>query len=459
MRKYILIYLMLILPILATAQIKVLESSSKKAPAWIASSGSDYFVASAVGSSLDEAKNLCLQDVKKQIISAVAENLKSSTSQTTSQTTTQNDIIDFFESFDSNFETRSAILPFINGISMSKVDAYYYEKTLNKATGITSYSYSIHYPFSSSELYTLIKKFLAQDAEMETILNNQIDKISNITSTEDIDRGITALTPLLEYFFDDIRISKTKQTIEQYKKLYSYISIELVNSTPGEMTYLLSIEGKPITTAIKPTFKSNCAMGLMYSNIEEGMVKVTYDSEGCSSEDTNFIEINYRIPYFPIKKQLFPAMTKSPLQIAPKGSMNITKIFNEKEERVAKNEISKTNSNEEENKIIEEKSTKVDGLNIEFLLDNRSNMPARITSLTLKLEEFNSSINLPRLDIQIPQGVAIVTIPYNKSIILKEIKNSQNFSSLSFTKGNITVVNPVNNEVQTVPIIVKYTIE
>ncbi len=446
MKKLIIISLLLVVPFLSNAQIKVLESSSKKVPAWVVATGNDYFVASATAPSIDEAKDMCINEVKKQIISSIAENIKSSTSQNMSQTTTQNGIVDYLESFNSGFETRSAILPFVNGVSMSKVEAYYYEKRADKATKEISYSYSILYPFTDAELNDLIKEFLELDAQMEATLNSQIAKLGKIASTEEIDRSIAALNSLLDYFFDDQRISKTKQTIELFKKIYTYISVELVSSEPGEMVYALLAEGNPISTSVKPTFRSNCALGVMYSNMGDGIVKVTYDSTGCLDEDNNFIEVSYRIPYAPIKKQIFPTMTSSPLRIISNGGMNIKMLQPKSVEGSA--------PHGDDVEVVS-----VDGLQIEFQLDNRSSTVAKLTSLILNINESNTTISASNLDIDIVQGVSSIYIPFDKNIDIRQSNSSEKYTSLAFTKGSLTIVNPSNGRVQTLPLVVKYRLE
>ena len=51
---------------------KVVEKSDKKAPVWYESAESGYIVASAETGSMEEARQQCLESVKRQIIQAVA---------------------------------------------------------------------------------------------------------------------------------------------------------------------------------------------------------------------------------------------------------------------------------------------------------------------------------------------------------------------------------------------------
>ena len=58
-----------------SAQFKVVDKSSKKAPAWYQQMVADYLIVSAHEPTLEEAQAACLQEVKKQIIQAVAQNI------------------------------------------------------------------------------------------------------------------------------------------------------------------------------------------------------------------------------------------------------------------------------------------------------------------------------------------------------------------------------------------------
>ena len=65
---------------------KVVEKSDKKAPVWYESAESGYIVASAETGSMEEARQQCLESVKRQIIQAVAQNVEFSDSHTVKQT-------------------------------------------------------------------------------------------------------------------------------------------------------------------------------------------------------------------------------------------------------------------------------------------------------------------------------------------------------------------------------------
>ncbi len=414
------------------AQIKVLEKSSKKPPAWLVSVGDDYFVSSNMGATLEQAQMLCLEDIKKQIISAVAENIKSESSQNTTQITNQSEIVEFNEEFLAKFETRSAVLPFINGISLSKAEAFYYEKTLDKSTKQERYSYSVLYPFSQSELNMLIRKFNEQDAQMEAELDALIEGMDVIESTEQIDAGLAKVEPLLNYFFDDVRIAKAQQTQAAYKKLYSMISLELVSSQPSEMVYVLMLDGSPISTQAKPQIRSNSATEIMYNSAPEKMVIVSYDDTGCIDGEENWIEVGYRLAYTPLKKKFYPVMTTTPMNVRGVGEMTIM--------------ANKADS-----------SGVVNGVTLIFQLDNKSREDVILKGITLRVNEFSTPLNDNDLSIALTGGVVSLEIPYTKPLSVANSGSFSKITQLSFTKGHITLQNQNTGATESVPLVVKYT--
>ena len=59
------------------AKIKVTQKSSKKPPVWVNTTQTDYIITSAIEKDIERAKNACIDQVRKYIIDAVAQNVKS----------------------------------------------------------------------------------------------------------------------------------------------------------------------------------------------------------------------------------------------------------------------------------------------------------------------------------------------------------------------------------------------
>ena len=113
---------------------KVVESSSKKVPVWVNSQQQDYIIVQAIGNDIESLKAECLRSVRQQMIQAVAENVEFGSSSTISQESINNEIVSFMDNYTSTYETQAAKVPFLKGISMSKVEETYWEKRRDKST-------------------------------------------------------------------------------------------------------------------------------------------------------------------------------------------------------------------------------------------------------------------------------------------------------------------------------------
>ena len=114
-----------------SAQFKVVDKSSKKAPAWYQQMVADYLIVSAHEPTLEEAQAACLQEVKKQIIQAVAQNITFSESSNLNQKLEGEEITEFVDTYSSTTDVKAATVPFIQGISLSKVEEYVHKHWRN----------------------------------------------------------------------------------------------------------------------------------------------------------------------------------------------------------------------------------------------------------------------------------------------------------------------------------------
>lgn len=284
---------------------KVVEKSDKKAPAWYESAESGYIVASAEASSMEEARQQCLESVKRQILQAVAQNIEFSDSHVVKQTSGNGDrITEFVDQYTAEGSTRAASLPFIKGISLSKVEGSYWEKRQEKKSGKITYAYAVRYPFPESEHESLVRQFEEQDREMEDLIKGMEAHISDISSVEEIDRCITKMQPAVDYFFDKTRREWAEGVIRNYRKLPTLITAD--SKADGKDSYLvsLSIEGKKITTASMPKLTSNCASQLKAVPKGEDIL-VTYNCEDCLEDEENFVELTFRMPGKSLKHKFY----------------------------------------------------------------------------------------------------------------------------------------------------------
>lgn len=295
MRGWLLAFSFLAVASVSAQQYKVVEKSDKKAPVWYESSEADYLVASAVDKDMEAARQQCLESVRRQIIQAVAQNVEFSEKTLLKQTTGNGDeIIEFINTYTAEGSVQAASIPFLKGISLSKVESSYWEKRQDKATKTITYAYAIRYPFPKSELNALVREFDRRDQEMESKLTELEGRMNQMQSVEEIDQTINQLQPVVAYFFDKTRKERAQGVLNGYRKLSTYISVEGKQSGDNVYTMWLNLQGRKITASALPSLKSNCASQLQA--VAKGQdVVVTYDNIDCLGDEENFIEAIFRL--------------------------------------------------------------------------------------------------------------------------------------------------------------------
>lgn len=272
------------------AQYKVTESSERRMPSWVGSVEHGYLCVSGTGSSLEDARSAALAELKSQISESVAVLVISDT-RYQSSSTESNGMSQFSQNMESDIRTKSAKLPFINEISLSKAKGYYWEERYFKDTRATEYLYAIRYPFSDLDL----KMLVAEYQEHEKRLNEQLAKfelmLEQMTSIEDINRTISDLKAFqAEFMTEDPRFEKVNFLIHEYKHLFDAISIAAVQTQKGVIACVLMLQDREISTRQRPTLKSNCA-AKMSASFEGNTILIKYDDFPCYEEDENYIEV------------------------------------------------------------------------------------------------------------------------------------------------------------------------
>ena len=132
------------------AQYKVEESSAKKMPEWVMSTEKDYLIVTATGGDIEEAKAAVIESVKRQIAQSIATRIVAESNLQTSAFES-GDSFSKSQSLETSVMSRTAKLPFIGEISLSKAADYYWERRYYRSTGRYDYFYAVKYPFSDFE--------------------------------------------------------------------------------------------------------------------------------------------------------------------------------------------------------------------------------------------------------------------------------------------------------------------
>ena len=275
------------------ADTKVIEKSAKKAPEWLYSATDGFIVVTVEASNLGDAQQRAIQLVTERIILSVATSVSVSQDNEISSVSTDGSVAEK-ESFKQVSRMKSANLPFLKGISPSKIKEIYWIKLQDKATKAEHYEYSVKYPYSKTEQLQLVDEFERLDASKDQEYATLKNKLDNIESIEEIKQGILQLNSLKEYFFDNVRLSQVNALTEQYKALYNAITLSGKLSEAGKYEIQMLLNGKPVKVATVPTVTSNCASQIKVVPSGKKFI-VTYDAIDCLGDEENFINVQFRI--------------------------------------------------------------------------------------------------------------------------------------------------------------------
>lgn len=325
MYKVILSFVMLIAfgigNISLAQKVKQLESSSKKKPEWVSSVAKDFVITVASSSTLEDAQQKALTKVKEQIISSVAENIQTSSEYFRNESI-KNDNTDFTESFTTATKTHAADIPFVKGISISKVSDFYWEK-VKKGDEIKIY-YHLKYPFTQQQLKELVVEYEKADQAKTDELEALLNQIPNMESCEKMSQTIKELEALAVGFIKvDPRKDKANAGIAKLKDILKNISIETINNTLGEVRIALRVGGKTVITSRKPTVRSNCAkITDVRSKGSEWTISYSYDE--CYEDPDNAIKVSFRNAYGKTSSDFYFNVDADKIDVFVNNDINFT---------------------------------------------------------------------------------------------------------------------------------------
>lgn len=323
--KYIcqLLLFFLVFSVPCTAKIKVVEKSAKKTPVWVNTTQKDYIITSAISNDIEKAKNECMDNVRKYIIDAVAQNVKSSSESNITQESVNSGIVSFLDKYNYSYQTQSANVPYLTGISASKAEDSYWEKRMDTDTKQISYLYCMKYPFPSLELKKLVHEFQRRDEEMNDKFKALEKGYEEIASVEQIDKAITDLSTLIHYFFDDIRLDAARNLQQNYRKLYKQVTCREISNKPGTYVFALALRGRDITISQRPLLKSETLTQLRAEQADKEW-KVYYNYETCDPSEENPATISFRIGGTPLVQKFYVDVNQDKIQLFPTKEVYLT---------------------------------------------------------------------------------------------------------------------------------------
>ena len=301
---------------------KVVERSASRAPEWLGISDADRFSVSATADTLDAAQQGCLNDIKQHIVSSIAVNISSE--ETFSQDALVRDnVTAMLTRYSSQVETKSADMPYLCGISLSKATGIYWERRFVKQQKRYYYICHVQYPFTESERRAAIDDFLRIDRQHESKLEELQRNFHTFTDLSYIGEAVSELDVLLGYFFDANRQRSATSLRDKYIRARQEVAVVPDSSSVGIFRYHLSLHGRQVTTDTKPTLKSDYATNLRVMPSGDGCI-LLYDEMGIEGEE-NTILITYPFGKDARHTVIFDPM-EGKVRVRPCGTIVVTSI-------------------------------------------------------------------------------------------------------------------------------------
>lgn len=303
-RLYIISLLVLSSFICSAQNKKVVETSSKKTPEWVGGVEKGYLIVTAEAPSIEEAKAKILQSLKSQIAESVATRIVSESTLNTTQLRVNNKY-EIEESFNNFINTKAANIPYISEISLSKATDYYWEKLKNKSSGEITYQYHVKYIFMEGDIKDLVRAFQRYQDELNSKLDSYKKGLNGITRFEDIEKSMEELRILQKEFEkDDPRFEQCDLLRNDYRNLSKKILIETVESDKNFVVTQMRLNGEILSCNQVPKVSSNCADKFEF-NVNETRLRISYDDFNCYDDDSNYIDVRYKIGSDNINQKIY----------------------------------------------------------------------------------------------------------------------------------------------------------
>jgi len=296
----------------AFTQVKVVDKSGRK-PSWVNGLEKGYIITLGSHDNIEEAKAKAILSVKEQIVSSVADNVKVKTESNVQETNYNNAINSFLESYQSSTASQTGDVNYLQGISITKVEEFYWEKLYNKKNKVYTYHFHIKYPFSQFEISKLVSDYKMKDRKLTEQLEDLIAQKDKMRSIEGIEGNIKALETLKESFVDK-RKDQAALAITDYRNLLKSIEIIDLGSGLGEIVYGLKLNGNIITSSKKAKITSNCAR-ITDKRKDGNNFVVEYDYSECYEDPDNHVKVRYSKGSIKIEKEFYFDITETKAKV------------------------------------------------------------------------------------------------------------------------------------------------
>ncbi len=295
-RYFVLLFLAL-MPLNGRAQSKIIAQSDINKPEWVDTAGPAHLSAVTAASTVERAEERACRQIREQLIRAMATQLLAEGVLHTSDSLAQQRVLQFLSAKGASAYMRLGSTAYLSDAAILRTGAVYWEKYQDDNSQVQTIHYHLRYPFPEKERQRLAHEYRLEDQRQEKRLSAICNAIHQISTVENISERSDSLL-LLFHYFDDERKEQTRQCLDNYRKLYSRLKLEITGSPDNRLSFRLTFDGQPIATGKKAQVRSNCATYISVTDARQGTgATVAYTTGECAAtpddEPENYIEISY----------------------------------------------------------------------------------------------------------------------------------------------------------------------
>ncbi|MFA7116486.1 MAG: hypothetical protein WC140_04555 [Bacteroidales bacterium] len=311
MKKILLIGLTLLMCLpLSAERYKVKETSHGKMPHWAKSVEENYLIITATGHTLADAQATVLAKLKQAMCESVATNIIAET-EFKQSSVNENGVFNKKDEYRNKIHTETTKMSYLSNVTLAKVEDYYWERRQYKKTKKIEYFYAIKYPFTIFELKSLVINY----EKLQQKLNNRLEELQNhtkaIESLEEISEKINKVKELQNEFAEkDNRYLQCDLLINNYRRLYEYITIKTKQVKPNQVTVVLEYENTILYSKQIPIVTASWDAAKINVELQGYSVAITYDTKGSYSNDDNYLNIRYKLGNKYVNKRCYLNINK-----------------------------------------------------------------------------------------------------------------------------------------------------
>jgi len=318
------LFMLLVIATSLFAQEKVVKHDGK-GKSWINTIAKGFIITSGRAADLETAKHLALDNVKQDIVQSVADHIQVVSTQKTTEL--NGDVNSFLTSYNSEIKSESGDVSFLKGITLNKVEGWYWEKVKNKTDKSIFFRYYLKYPFSEQELNSLIAAYEKYDRDLTDMLNTELSIINNSNSLDEVFAANTRLQKLSGTFKDQ-RKQKLKSGLAVFKAIMQSLTVVPIDNSPGRMLVELKSGSREFIVSKTPRVSSPCAEILEVKNVENNIL-VNYNFDYCNpGNEQNYIEFYFSIGSTKIKDIVYFNVSTFIVELSVNGRIEIDLINN-----------------------------------------------------------------------------------------------------------------------------------